>query len=165
MKHRILKLAALAFAAIAILFVAFWAGSLPNDPKSAQLAFGKDSSYACLALGKGNLILCDHFDNREVIRLMDRHVPMRPGVANDMRAALPGFTFRHVTLASGQRIWCLELSLLIVAIQMAFLAGLFFWILRSGVVSNPGSIKKSMQRTDNLLDRIERERRLAPVFF
>lgn len=75
MKHRILKLAALVFAVVAGLLVAYWAVSLSNDPKSAQLAFGKDPSYACLALGKGDLILCDHFDNREVIHLLDTLKP------------------------------------------------------------------------------------------
>jgi hypothetical protein len=149
MKHRILKLAAVALATVAGLLVACWAVSLPNDPKSAQLAFGKDASYVCLALGKGDLILCDHFDNREVIHLVDTRKPMHPFVANDIRAVLPGFTFRHLTLRSGQRIWSLELSLLIPAMPMVLFSGLFFWMLgmRPGMACNIEPPNESMQQT------------------
>ncbi len=165
MKHRILKLTALGFSAVASLLIACWAVSFPNDPKSAQLAFGKDASYACVALGKGSLILCDHFDNREVIRLMDRHVPMRPGVANDIRAALPGFTFRHVTLESGQRIWSVELSLLIPTMLMVFFSGLFFWMSRVSprMASKLEPPNESMQRTAILCRGLQRVANMVPV--
>ena len=131
MKSRILKLAALGFVAVASLLVTCWAVSLSkDDPKSAELAFGKEPYYVCLGLGKGNLILCDHFGNREVIHLLDRLKPRERGIAKEIRTSFPGLNFRHLTLTSGQPIWELELSLLISAILMALLAGLFFWMLR-----------------------------------
>ena len=166
MKHRILKLAALVFAAIAGLLVACWALSLSNDPKSAQLAFGKDPSYACLALGKGDLILCDHFDNREVIHLLDTLKPTRRGVAKDIRTALPGLTFRHLTLASGQRIWSLELSLLIPAMLMTLFSGLFCWMLRMrlGTASHLDPPKESTQRTAIFCRGLQRVAAIARVY-
>ena len=85
-KNRILKLAALAFVAVASLLITCWAVSLSkDDPKSAELAFGKEPYYVCLALGKGNLILCDHFGNREVIHLLDRLKPRERGIAKEIR--------------------------------------------------------------------------------
>ncbi len=147
MEHRILKSAALALALLAGLLIVGWAASLSNDPKTAQLAFRK-TSYVCLALGKGDLILCDHFDNRGVIRLVDTRKLIHPSVAKDIRAALPGFTFWHLTLTSGQRIWSLELSLLIPAIPMALVAALFFWLLRIRPVTacSPEPPNESMQQ-------------------
>src|SRR5262249_33229194 len=126
MEYRILKSVALIFLAGAILLLVCWGVSLPQDPKSAQLAFGEEPYYACLALGKGRLILCDHFGNREVIYLLDNLAPSRRGITKEIRSALPGFTFRHLTLTSGQRIWTLELSLLIPTILMFLLSSLFF---------------------------------------
>lgn len=149
MKRGILKSGAFAVAALTCLLVACWAVSLPNDPKSAQLAFGNDRSPACLALGKGDLILCDHFDNREVIRLLVAHRPFQPGIAEDIGTDLPGFTFRHITLTSGQRIWSLELSLLIPAIFMLLFSGLLFGMLwmRPGMARNIDPPNESMQGT------------------
>ena len=149
MRHYILKVAALALASVAGLLVVCWAFSLSNDPKSAQLAFGKDPSYACLALGRGHLIVCDHFDNREAIRLLDNLTPTRRGVSKDVGTSLPGFTFRHLTLSSGQRIWSLEISLLIPAMATTLFAGLFLWILRirPGIAHSVEPPNESMQRT------------------
>jgi hypothetical protein len=166
MKHRILKSAALVLAAVASLLVVCWAVSLSNDPKSAQLAFGKDPSYVCLALGKGDLILCDHFDNREAIHLLDTLKPTQRGVAKDIRTALPGFTFRHLTLTSGQRIWSLELSLLIPAMLMVLFSGLFFWMLRmrQGMACNLESPNESTQRTAILCRGLQRVAAMARVY-
>jgi hypothetical protein len=148
MKCRVLKLAALALATVAGFFVVCWAASLANDPKTAQLAFGKEPSYVCLALGKGDLILCDHFDNREVIHLLDSLKPMQRGVSKEIRTALPGFAFRHLTLASGQRIWSLELSLLIPASLMGLCSGLSFRMMRKpGMACNLEPPNELTQRT------------------
>ena len=130
MKRIFLKSSAIISVIVAFALIALWAISLSYDPKAAQLAFGRDPSFVCVAVGKGDLILCDHFDNREVIHLVDTRVPMHPFVTKDICSSLPGFSFRHLTLTSGQRIWSLDLSLLIPGFIMIFTTGLFVWGLR-----------------------------------
>src|SRR6266496_3297900 len=127
MKNIVIKWTAIISVVAALALFTSWVVSFSSDASRAQFAFGRYPSFAQMALAKGKLILCDHFANREVIDLVDRSVPIQPSVAKDVRKSFPGFVYRHLTLASGQAIWSLSMSLLIPCLVMALSAGVWVW--------------------------------------
>jgi hypothetical protein len=137
---------------------AAWAVSFSFDANRVQLAFGSVQ----VALAKGELILCDHFANREVMELVDKERLLEPGVAKDQRLSFPGFDFRRITLTSGQSIWSVSFSLLIPLVLMALSAGFFGWRFRtskptaSGSQHTPYDLQRQPPNDDQDLDALAR---------
>jgi hypothetical protein len=130
MKNIVFKWIAISSVVATFALFVSWGVSFSSDAGRAQLAFSREPSFLQMALANGKLILCNNFANREVIELVDRSVPIQPALAKDVRRSFPGFTYRHLTLTSGQGIWSLSLSLLIPSLAMTLLAAAGIWRLR-----------------------------------
>jgi hypothetical protein len=98
-----------------------------------------------MAAGKGSIIFCDSFANREVMELMDQSRLISPGIAKDRRLSFPGFSYRRITLTSGQPIWSISVSLLIPFLLWALAAGFLWW--RSRTSERTAGVDQAAQRT------------------
>ena len=80
-----------------------------------------------LTAAHGNVVLCDHFGNLQVIELLDRSIQFTPAPVSVQRSTLPGFGYRHYDFAAISSIWSVSISLLIPMILLFTIGGLCIW--------------------------------------
>jgi hypothetical protein len=112
---------------VPLLLWAAWIVALSAKPNEAQLAFGNSLSSIQVAIGHGNLILCDHFANREMMDYFDAGKMPMPKPTKNLRLRIPGVSFRQMSGPAFSPVWSVDVSFLFLALISALPLTIWAW--------------------------------------
>ena len=122
MKRAIYEWCVIASAALSAASIAYFAVSLVTDSADFELSFGDVPATGMqVRAADGQITVCDHLGNLEIIELVNKSVAITPAVVSSLGWNNSVLGARYITFTSDFSVWSLNTSVLIPALFFAAL--------------------------------------------
>lgn len=107
----------------ALCFV-LWSASLITNTENFTFSFGKQRAVMQMFAAEGNLTLCDHIANLEIV---ENSSTFQPAPSHISGWSIPGIDLNVLSFQNDTAIWSLRLSILIPFILLMVLGAVCLW--------------------------------------